>query len=266
MLKRSLVILSCSLMLWGCKKDNDNNTTATPPTTVTPTPTPTTPVQDSSYIIGGVQDVTLTSATDEKELMLAFSPMTSVQKRLTLSVEGLPDGVTGSFSMPTGNVPFVSDLTIKNDFAEAGTYDVTVRGKAEDELTKSLKFKLSVPSYTCIERLKAKVSGYRHAGTGIPGGTPISAPVFKGNRIWFESLYVETKNPGTMGAYSEYIRNFEADIDCEHGTLTIAKNADGSYVYEGSGTFSFTEKKFHIDYTVTSGPKKMNFTIDATVK
>lgn len=136
-----LTITACTLLVWmSCKK-------------------PEAPAID--YSISGVKDVSL-SENGSETIPLDIKLLTSNAEQVTLSVAGLPTGVSASFNLTTGEPPFKSNLYIKDDSSTGGSYDITLNAKSATGIAHDYSFKLNTLPKTCA----AKLSGL-YTGTNI---------------------------------------------------------------------------------------------------
>jgi hypothetical protein len=110
------------------------------------------------YVITEPDDVTLTQGqkdTVDIGTRLVFGQA----EEMTLSLSGLPDGVTGSFDTVTATLPFSSHLALSaSSTAKEGTYPLLLKGlSAKTSKVKEVNFNLIIVAST------AKKSGIYEA-------------------------------------------------------------------------------------------------------
>ncbi len=265
MLKTTSLAVICCLVLFGCKKDdtvatNNSNTSN----------------EDTTYLMAGVGDISLGGATENKTMMIALSPVGSQQGRITLSVEGLPEHVSASFDPGSGNVPFTSTLSIKNNYAKAGSYDMVVKGTSEAGKTKSLKFKLTTPSASCVEFLAKNTNKYimkTEAGKTVDS---FFIKDFDNNRLWFEYSFLDDPEP--PNSYHVILRSkVYINADCNTSEITIPEQKvlgqTDTYIYKdykvsGKGTYNRSNKTIEMNLTVVKIENNVTkkYTLKTTIR
>lgn len=246
-----LCILICS-----CKKSEDSIITSGTPQQV----------QDSSYLISGISDVVFNLKEEQKTLLLAFSPVSSTQERITITAEGVPEKVSINFEPSSGIVPFTTTMYLNNNWGKGGNYDVKIKGTSASGKTKSLQMKLTLPDYSCTEYVVKKSGNYLITTDGN-SSVIHSFNVYNYNEIAMSlsSLYLENKNGQKVisGAIN-------AEVNCSNNEITIKETTQAidingtvyNYKISGNGSINYSDKKLSIIYSViTSDAKTFKYTI-----
>ena len=265
MLKRLFPIVLCTIIAFGCgKKDSPVITNPN-----TGNPTKPTVKEDSTYIMAGLTDFSFDAFVQTKSLMVALSPMSSAQPHITLSLEGLPKGVTANFATPGGIVPFVTDLNIKNDHGEGGTYDIKLIGTSDAGLKKTLIFKMTVPTYSCYNQMADKnndIHTSRHTmqeGIKDPNISTSNLGVgFYDGYVIASSVYIDSYN-----SYENYV-DIKATVNCDNKTLTVVADTytdeftGQEYQISGTGNFDIAKGTLTMNIVaVNSRSQTFNYTI-----
>lgn len=115
-------LLLAPLLFTSCKKSSDAN----------------------EFAINGVHDVNFT-ATGGNVLALSIVQTSGAQQPVTLTVTGLPAGVTADIQPASGTPAFSSAITFSQGTAAAGTYPIHIVGTSSS-FTKSYDLNLVVPA------------------------------------------------------------------------------------------------------------------------
>jgi hypothetical protein len=177
-----------------------------------------------AFTINGASDQTFYGG--DLVLSIKTGYTSGTQEPVTLSISGLPAGISGSFSSPSGTPEFYSSLTLKKTGSlTAGKYTVIITGRSNSGVERSASFILTVVD-DCANGLEGN---YSATYTG------------------FSSVYnyVVVKPSSTTNTLKFYAVEFPADsfkltLDCSKQTCF---SDDG-----GIGTFSSSPKKFVLNY------------------
>lgn len=85
------------------------------------------------------------SKGDSVEVSVSVDSVTGYEGNVDLSTTTPPENVNVSFSPDSEDVPFGSTMTIYvGSNAPTGTHTITVKGKSEDDATKTARFDLTI--------------------------------------------------------------------------------------------------------------------------
>jgi len=176
-MKRYLLIIFTTIAITGCKKTVTTNVIANP---------------YPSYVIEGLSDMSFTNYEFTSGTMtLKFDYTDSVQQYLTLSLSGLPNGITIDTSwIKTGLVPFTDNLIFYDTVAGGtipGIYPVTLTVTTNSGEQRSFSFKMHVnPMPTAFLGKYVNCSAACVAGITYTDSLYID-PIVK-NKLWFSNF------------------------------------------------------------------------------
>jgi hypothetical protein len=228
MKKFSVLLLLAAISLFGCRSRSSSYGPVT-------------------YKITGLGTVTVTP-TQSGELALNFAKITTIatSETITLSLSGLPVGVTAAINPKTGTVPFTSSivLTDSSAMAVAGTYTVNLMVHSSSSGDKSYSFTLTVSG------------GGNNNSCDISGLYSNSTAACAVNGSYD---YVETVMNDSMTANKVIFKNFASYgypvygmVNCATNTITIPTQSLPNFLtVSGSGTFTSNDsvKAVSVSYT-----------------
>ena len=232
-------LLACVISLGACSKSDDNNQTTNPTNNNQPIS------NTSNFIVNGVNDLTMT-ANDTKVMPLVIEYVEGDQEVVTLTVTGLPDKVSAKFSSESGTPTFNSVLEITTNYAQGGSYPITITAATATGKTKVLSFNLKIEGQT---NCRPNIIGVYRYKEDCAGQTQTAGWEIKEHPDDENSIYLPGDNT--------YITSLKGVLNCSKGTLTIPtytktySDQDGitTYEYSGSGTFEAPNK---ITYQLTT--------------
>lgn len=233
---------------------------------------------DTTYTISGVTDV------NAKTAGVAYTPISvtrngNTERKISLSVEGLPGNIGWEFSNESGYPDFTSNLRLDMMFVAPGRYPFTIITTPEDGgKPKRYSSVAKVERMTAMECGQFFLNGIG-AGTApgylitknTQGKTVYSNTSFYGNlnndsfKIGVYNMLMEyNEDPSLM-----YIANIggqsvvNAVVSCDDGSVTIpvqtiyARAYGGSpvkeYTISGSGKIDALNESFNLTYTSEGG-------------
>jgi hypothetical protein len=179
----------------------------------------------NDYRINGVSDVNTRQDTSIN-IGLAIVQETGAQEQVTLSITGLPDKVTPTFSSEKGTPDFASILTLKIGYAATvGTHAVKIKGVSASGVTKEYPFNLKIDAVgDCKEKLVGSYIKDPTDCNGNFGTTDATIKLTGGNKI-------------EIGNFPGYGEKATATVDCESKKFTLDEITDSYYFINGTGTF-----------------------------
>jgi hypothetical protein len=201
-----------------------------------------------AYTINGVSDVKISSNGGKGTLPLSVTLTSGTQETVALSLSGMPEKVTASFSAASGTPTYASVLTITSDNAKEGTYPITLTGTSASNVKKTVNFNLVIDKPTdCATPMAGNYTGTIQCGSS-PSATSFSATV-DGSKL--NVLYINNLS----GA-----KQVPATLDCAKGTITLTETIStepaGAYTrttkVTGSGTFIEAAHSMNLTVTVES--------------
>lgn len=199
------------------------------------------------FTVNGLSDITI-GATNEYAMPISVNYTSGPQEKVSISVTGLPDGITAVTSPSDGIPSFTSTITFTSSIVAAnGTYPAEVVVTTESGGKKTYDVNITLNREIFCNDF---VEGY-YTGTVI-------------------------KNGGAAQPYSTYLVSYGLDgTRLSTGTVTMTINCDNykidiplqgsSTTYQGSGTFT-SPNKVHLEYTETfvSSGTANTYVIDLT--
>ncbi|MBS1688740.1 MAG: hypothetical protein JSS96_08445 [Bacteroidetes bacterium] len=183
--------------------------------------------QPTTYRIDNITDQQIGySAGSVAYLQLSVGYVGPIQENVSLSLSGLPAGVTADTNSHSGIPSYSTVFYLMNDgTAKPGTYTVTLNCKGDKTGNKSYTFKIKVlPPPQCT----STVAGTWAIGTDCLGNT------FSDNIEVDPSTY----NRIIFSNFADLSLSVYADLDCNTGTFTIPRQGFAGHVYYGNGYFS----------------------------
>ncbi|MGC4056921.1 MAG: hypothetical protein QM743_02225 [Chitinophagaceae bacterium] len=211
--------LLLSTLFTSCKKDDKKN--------------------ELVFTINGVSDQSYTGSSITIPLGIGYT--SGNQESVTMSVSGLPSGMTGTFSSQSGTPSFTTTLTIANTGTiTAGSYVVTITGTSTSGVTKSASMKLTIPDDCSYSMLGQYEMAYEYMGTSYDYG-PVTA--FKSD-LYANTLSVKDESANEV---------FLVTLNCSNGTCSVPGGTD-SY----TGNYTTSPRKIVLNYS--DGSSKVIFT------
>jgi hypothetical protein len=209
-------------------------------------------VPGNTFNINGTRDVTLGGSSNIDTLNLTVVHATGMKEPVTLSVTGLPAGVTTNIQPPSGTANFTSVITfIGSAGLTAGSYPIKIIGTAAS-YTKSYDVNLVVPAFNGYKfnglefhtktlgwnaitggRTMAAVVPYEQPGSGGHSVECVifgSWPTADGTYTYQTATSLPTTNGIMQLAVSAYSTYFVADP----GQTITVKVAGGKFGISGS--------------------------------
>lgn len=233
MKKFHLLILLVAVSLFGCRSRYSN-------TVVT-------------YKVGGLGAVTVTPA-QSGELALDFTKITAVatSENLTLSLSGLPDGVTASINPKSGTPPFSSSVVLTDNNAAEGIYTVNLIVHSTLSGDNSYSFILTVGT---------PVNNNCNIAGSYPNST--AACSANGSYDFVETIMNDSTTPNKI-----IFNNFVATgyhvygfVNCGNGTINIPSQSLPNFITVwGTGTFTSNDSTtaIAVSYTTMTQDSLMN--------
>jgi hypothetical protein len=230
MKKLLTLLLLAGLALPGCKKDS--------PTVTFPKEEPKPEVDSNAmqYAITGLTDVSL-GWKDSKILPLGFAYTKGNQEAITLSITGLPDGVTGEFDVVKGTPTFTSLLTLKSDVMKDGNYPLQIVAKTDKDSIKKFNFNLKVQTADCRDYAAGKMTCISPCHTASRIVT-----IEKGDvNAWIVNMENMAVKDGSGNI--KIMEPLPFKVDCDSKTLELPywsynDNKGGMHLLSGTGSYN----------------------------
>lgn len=224
--------------------------------------------EDSTYIINGLTDMSI-SSLDSTVVGLNITFLQGKQDKITLSIEGLPDRVKGSFDPGAGIPGFNTTLMLKSVVAKPGVYPVTIKGVSENGLTKSYKVNLRIKDdFVCDSFFMNNIGSFTTRNVAnndsVFAFTHVNFQISnKSLTFYFNNMYLDSMNgsniiSGGMGFDLQHEVTFA--VNCGNNTVTIPeKTIDAitfmgvqQYKVSGTGSINYDNQTISVTYTVTN--------------
>lgn len=228
MKKFSVLLLLAAISLFGCRSRSSSYGPVT-------------------YKVTGLGAVTVTP-TQSGEVMVNFAKISTIatSETITLSLSGLPAGITAAVNPKTGTVPFSTSIVLTDSagMAVAGTYTVNLLVHSNTSGDNSYSFTLTING------------GGNNNSCDIAGLYANSTAACAVNGSYD---YVETVMNDSMMANKIIFKNFASYgypvygmVNCATNTITIPSQSLPNFItVSGSGTFSSNDsvKAVSVSYT-----------------
>jgi hypothetical protein len=230
-----LVISICLLTAFGCSKRINND--------------PVYPDDQGNlkYTIENVRD-TVIEQQDEITTTIYIKRISGNRDEdVRLGAIGMPSGMQISFEPQTAKPSFYSVIKIRTHRAAVGTYPILITGKSLKSDSIKLPMNIKVLPYSNAAVIFDTIFTETRNCSGPSGNSThevsISPDATVKNRIQIKGFW--------SGTWTNIVY---ADLDPATKTLTIPSQIVNSITISGTGTY--TENKFDINYTVAA----LNFT------
>lgn len=186
------------------------------------------------FNINGLADVTL----DENGSVvknLTIEHLNGPAEQVTLTIDGLPDGISASFNISTGQPPFDATLYIKDDSSKGDIYEVNVLARSASGIEHAYPFKITTLQKTCTK----KASGlYEGTSTCRDGQGQIYNYInFEEDSVSKDRLYfVWQQNP------------LYVDVNCNTKQLTMPLQTSGDHKISGDGYLTENYTVIRLNY------------------
>ncbi len=190
----------------------------------------------------------------------------SQPNRVSISIEGLPDGVSASISKNNERPPFDAVISLTVKYIKPGSYPFKLIAKTEGHLPKEADIILVVDSMSASDCSiqfgndeNRTVDTYNEAGEYISHNPRISVPASNPTHLYFLHLILGSsgvnKNYSSDGRY-----RIGFIVDCNKATITLPESkVAGSYLHtpvithsvKGEGTIDFANNTFTLPYEST---------------
>ena len=208
-----MVLIFCALAFGACKKPFVSNT---------------------DFEVTGVRDVSLAENGGDA-MSLNISQLSGTAELVTLSVSGLPEGVSIGFNPATAMPDFQSSLLLKDDSSAGGTYNITLTARAAHGKERKYKFTLTTLDKTCAKKLAGvyHCTYYRRTGTGA----------IIDNFTFYED---PTDKDKLLFRWNDH--DAELVVNCNKNRLTIPYQDVGKFKIIGDGFFEDNYQVIDFDY------------------
>lgn len=187
------------------------------------------------YNIEGIYDLSI-GENDNVRLNLEIIPQSSKTELVTLSVTGLPSGVSYSFNNTVGEPPFSTELYIKDDSSQGGTQDIELLAISASGKTKSYSFKLTTAEKSCTK----KIAGLFQATSICRNNT---GDILNRLEVVTDSTDISMLHFVWRGKLIDLI------VNCNKNLVTLPMQTINNYKISGSGYIDANYTIINFDYT-----------------
>jgi len=198
----------------------------------------------TTYRVDNISDVTISyqrGITTNTSYNVSY--VGPIQETVTLSLGGLPAGVTADTNISHTGVPtFYTSFTLTNDgTAKPGTYTITLNCHGSQTGDKHYTFKLKVLGQPQCTSLITGVWSMNTDCNGTNYTDNISLdPAGVSNRVYFTN-------------FSGLGISVYADIDCNSGYITIPSQTVAGHTYSGNGNYTSSNIGYRFQDVSSSG-------------
>ena len=186
-----------------------------------------------NYRVDGITDISVYS-TGATNMPLNVVYMNSEQERVDLSLDGLPAGMTATFTPASGIPTYSSFLQIRSNNTAAGNYPVTLVANGAESGRRTYSFNIRITE--CASELLGTYTGFNACFAGGSYVDNITAVAGQPNTIQFNNF----ENTGARVI---------ATVDCGTSRLTIPTQVVNGITYStNSGFFNITTTGIFINF------------------
>lgn len=234
MKKAFLLLAIASVTVYSCTKNHSTYTTVDNRDT-------------TGFTVSGIADMEIESR-DSMMFPIMVERVSGVEKKLTFSVSGLPEGVTGKFT-PESGYNFSTMLTLVSKNAALGTSNIKIMVSDSTGVIRTYGVKLSInPKMFCVEEITGEYMG-DYMCTNDTDNVAMSI---------FPTGFTTNSN---LVSITNLVPSFgfavDAKLTCEGQKLTIANQQLGPISIWGNGDFS-KDSTVMINYTYFDGIDTIN--------
>ena len=229
MKKAYLLLALTSVTVFSCTKNHSTYTTVDSRDT-------------TGFTVSGIADMEIESR-DSIMFPIWVERVSGVEQKLTFSISGLPENVTGKFT-PESGYNFSTMLTLVSKKAALGSSNIKIMVSDSTGVIRTYAVKLSVtPKMYCLEEIIGSYSGeYMCTNDSDNVAVTIMQSGFGGNN---NLVSISNLVPG-------FGFNVDAKLTCEGQKLTIAEQQFGPIAIWGTGDFS-VDSTVKVDYKYFDG-------------
>ena len=236
---------------------------------------------DTTFTVENLSELTLGSYHDSVDQLISFKYIKGDLEKLTLTVEGLPEGLSAEFEQNWGIPNFETKLKLKSDYIEEGVYSAKLKvvSLPGTGLTTYYDFTIRVKNLKPICHLLLADPGNKYLleDKSINDTKEVNIRInWDGASLFFDNLILENSQDllSKNGISKEHI---VFKVDCIDNTITIPEvqvstnsvelpHINVKYKLKGSGTFDTKNRVLTIDYTVFNDQKSFDYTITGFLK
>lgn len=186
------------------------------------------------YIVQGIADLELKKGFQGyayAQLPILIDYKNSKQEKVSLSLEGVPPGISYTVTPTSGYAPFNAFITLYDTAATAGDYTLRLKTQTASTDERTFDFNLKVwPTPDCVEAL---IGTYNTGGSGC-------------YPFYSYTSNITRKSPGSSAIVFENFLNtalnLEGIVSCKNASITIEKQtftySNVNYEISGSGYYS----------------------------
>lgn len=227
----ALLLIAVTIVITSCKREKQDITSPLSPLDSARLFT------DTSYIISGVNDLKMPSYGIDS-LNLSAHHTDGIQRRVKLSLSGLPENARSNFTTQSGYTPFNTQINMKMKFVKPGTYPLTLTAVPDIGNTKTFNVNLRVEEMEQNDcdalfayNQLAGINLYDDKGTRLYNFASYLTYDYQIKRIYLLRLLLSADQHNTLsGSYVstdninvgvEETDAVQLSINCNDGTLTI---------------------------------------------
>lgn len=227
----TLLFFSACAFLFACNKPNNK-------------------AQTQPYAIAGVDDIQLMQGEPDS-WSLEIRSIGPVYETVTLSITGLPQGVTATMTKSEGQPTFFSTVVFNNTNALPGSYPCVLTASSPEAGASTYNFMVKI-SNPIICGLIQNFNGYTSCDT-----TP-----FLSNIVTLSPPIEDSINTVQINNFANNGIDVAADIDCSNSTISIPMQWFNGNTVSVIGSGSFTGgSNITINYTITVNGSPTNCTL-----
>lgn len=210
----------------------------------------------TTYTVGNVHNIEL-SQGEQYAFDLFLNYIGPIQENVSLSMEGLPAGISVDFSKWGGIPSFTTEVVLRNNSADPGVYDVTLVTDGTETGRKTYGYTITVKT----DPLCGTLGTYTY--TAVCDPLDSSLVVATSEVVTAAQVPVEDAvNPVRFENFGRRGWVVIANINCATGKIEIPIQSVGGGLEVG-GTGTFTASGMQVSYTIysSSAPVSCNFTL-----
>lgn len=186
------------------------------------------------HTVTGIENVILPENGSER-LNLSINTESKRSEQISLSISGLPEGITANFNNTTGQPPFDTELYMRDDSSKAGSYDVEIISSGVSGTVHNHKFTLTTVEKTCAKKIAGKFR------------STTFCRVNRGQVLGLVDIYVDPNNLSQLN-FKWNNETMVLIVNCGTSEIILPSQKLDNYTISGTGKVDQNYSVINFDY------------------